>query len=108
MLAEAYAWLAAAMDMAPVTVATMAVVMVVASRRDGIALDRLYALRVTIIMPTRAIVALSAIECRSRETESYVAITCSAAATATTSPTKESCEATPIGQSSLRLLCIKT
>jgi hypothetical protein len=38
MLTEAYAWHAAAMDMAPVTVATMAAVMVVASRRGGIVL----------------------------------------------------------------------
>ena len=49
MRAEAYAWRAAAMDMAPVMVAA-AVVMVVASRRGGIALDQLYALRATTIM----------------------------------------------------------
>jgi hypothetical protein len=50
--------------MAPVTVATMAAVMVVASRRDGIALDQLCALMATTIMLIRAIVGRSATERR--------------------------------------------
>jgi hypothetical protein len=68
MLAEAYAWRVAAMEMAPVTVA--AVVMVVASRRGGIVPDQLCAPRATPIMLIRVTVDRSATEQPGRATSS--------------------------------------